>query len=415
MNLLETSYDLNNIFDIKKLLKDKEYQKECSVNVSDQGLYVLKYDRSNKNRKVSRDELETTLGRFRSIIVDEDGNVLCFAPPKSKTNMDIDTLFSQYDNNEFWVEETIEGTMINLFWQPSLGEWELSTRSQIGAKSKYNYESKNTFRYMFLETLNEMEIDLNDFDKNFCYSFILQHPDNKRVCKIEEKKVWLTNVYAMTNISCNTNNQGKVTPVPRNMLHNKLALIIKTPSCENILLPKVCYPENSNITKEDFKDLLKSHHDFNFPGYMINTKLDRIKFTNPEYNKIKYLKGNSPRLQYTYYELRKKGNVREYLKYFPENATIFNTFRNDLHNYTKKLHNCYVSCYIKKEKPIKEFPYQYKTHMYYLHQLYLENYKDTNEYMNKGKVVNYVNNLETPRLLHVINYDWDKYNKDNKV
>ena len=54
-------------------------------------------------------------------------------------------------------------------------------------------------------------------------------------------------------------------------------------------------------------------------------------------------------------------------------------------------------------------------HLRGLHQLYLENYKDTNEYMNKGKVVNYVNNLETPRLLHVINYDWDKYNKDNKV
>ncbi len=53
--------------------------------------------------------------------------------------------------------------------------------------------------------------------------------------------------------------------------------------------------------------------------------------------------------------------------------------------------------------------------MYYLHQLYLENYKDSNEYINKQKVIEYVNNLETPRLLHVINYNWEKYNKENNV
>lgn len=411
MNLLESSYNLNENFDIKKLIENEDYRKESCINVSEQGsYYVLKYDRSNNNRKLTREELENKLGVFRSVILDKNYNVVCFAPPKSKTNMDTNYLFDNYDSKKFWIEEIVEGTMINLFWIESSNEWELTTRSQIGAKSKYNYESKNTFRYMCLETMNEMEINLNDFDKNFCYSFILQHPDNKRVCKVEEKKLWLTNVYALSNITMNTNNNGKVTPVPRNMLHNKLNLIIKSPSYENILLPKVCYPENNEITKEDFNNLLSAYHDFNFPGYMINVDLDRIKFTNPEYNKIKYLKGNSPRLQYTYYELRKKGKVTEYLKYFPENANIFNTFRNDLHNYTKKLHNCYVSCYIKKEKPIKSFPYQYKTHMYYLHQLYLENYKDNNEFINKSKVIDYVNNLETPRLLHVVNYNWDKKN-----
>jgi len=416
MNLLENSYKLNDIFDIKKLLVDPVYQKECCINVSDQGHFVLKYNRiKSNNEQVSRSYLENELGRFRSVIVDKEGRVLCFAPPKSKTQVDINTLFENYDPKKFWVEEFIEGTMINLYWDSVLGEWELATRSQIGAKSKYNYESKNTFRYMFLETMNELGIDLNDFDKNFCYSFVLQHPDNKRVCKIINKNIWLVNVYALSDITTNVENGSKITPVPRNMLHNKLNLIIKSPSCENINLPRVCYPENSDITKESFEGLLNSYHDFNFPGYMINTELDRIKYTNPEYNKIKFLKGNSPRLQYTYFELRKKGKVREYLKYFPENSTLFNTFRNDLHNYTKKLHNCYVSCYIKKEKPIKEFPYQFKTHMYYLHQLYLENYKDSNEYINKQKVIEYVNNLETPRLLHVINYNWEKYNKENNV
>lgn len=400
-----SSCKLNDIFDIKRLLSDKEYQNECAITVSKQGVaYILKYDR----KKIFENELEGDLGLFRSVVVDEDGNILCFAPQKSiTTNIDISSIFSKYDSNDFWVEEIVEGTMINLFWWDLINDWELTTRSKLGAKSKYNYESKNTFRYMFLEAMNEMKIEFQDFDKKFCYSFILQHPDNKQICPIKEKKIILTNIY--------TCKDDIVTSVPRKMLHNKdkLKLMIKSPSGDNIVLPKVCYPENSELKEEEFNSLLNSYHNFNFMGYMINLPLKRIKFTNPEYKKVKYLKGNSPRLQYTYFELRKKGKVKEYLRYFPETATIFNTFRNDLHNYTKNLYNCYRSCYIKKEKPVKEFPYEYKTHMYYLHQLYLENYKDNNEYINLSKVISYINNLETPRLLHIINYSWDKYNKNN--
>ena len=42
--------------------------------------------------------------------------------------------------------------------------------------------------------------------------------------------------------------------------------------------------------------------------------------------------------------------------------------------------------------------------MYHLHQLYLENYKDNNDYINLQKVINYVNDLESPRLLYIVNY-----------
>lgn len=398
----EYSYKLNDIFDIKRLLIDEDYRKECNIIVSQQGiLYVLKYD-----RKMLNEDNWNTLGLFRSVIVTDTGNIVCYSPPKSDSYSDTEKLFSENNVSDFSVEEIVEGSMINLFWYDVINDWELATRSQIGAKSKYNYESKNTFRYMFLETMNDMNIDFNDFDKNFCYSFILQHPDNKRICNIKEKKLFLTNIYKISN-----NNYGEITPVPRKMMYDKLDLIIKPPTNKNILLPPLCNFSNeieNKLTKEIFDNILNSYHDFNFVGYMINLPLKRIKFTNPEYNKIKNLKGNSPRLQYTYYELRKQGKVKEYLRYFPGNSNLFNTFRNDLHNYTRNLYNCYKSCYIKKNKPVKEFPYQYKTHMYYLHQLYLENYKDNDEYINLQKVIEYVNNLETPRLLYIVNYTSNK-------
>ena len=43
----------------------------------------------------------------------------------------------------------------------------------------------------------------------------------------------------------------------------------------------------------------------------------------------------------------------------------------------------------KERKPVKEFHELKLT--YYLHQLYLEDYKDNNEYINLSKVINYIN------------------------
>ena len=288
------SYKLNEIFDIKKLLTDENYRKESNILVSQQGvLYVLKYD-----RKMLNENNLNTLGLFRSVIVNEEGRVLCYAPPKSIT-CDTEVLFSENHVPDISVEEIVEGSMINLFWYDTINDWELATRSQVGAKSKYNYESKNSFRYMFLETMNDLNLDFNDFDKNFCYSFILQHPDNKRICNIKEKKLYLTNIYTISN-----NNNQEITPVPRKMMYEKTNLIIKSPSSDNILLPPLCNFTNDEgsivFDKNIFDNILNSYHDFNFVGYMINLPSKRIKYTNPEYKKIKYLKGNSPRLQYTY-------------------------------------------------------------------------------------------------------------------
>ena len=129
------------------------------------------------------------MGLFRSVIVDSDGNVLCIAPPKS---IDFDcfsqtTLYEQCDFQEF-----MEGTMINVFWHKEQGEWEIATRSNIGARCRYNLDNEKTFRYMFLDAMNHSNIDFNMLDNKYCYSFTMQHPDNRIVIPITDKKLYLT-------------------------------------------------------------------------------------------------------------------------------------------------------------------------------------------------------------------------------
>ena len=131
---------------------------------------------------------------FRSIICDNNGKILSFAPPKA---MDFD-IFSQttlFEDCKF--QEFIEGTMINLFWDTTLNDWNMATRSNIGAKCKFNMDEEITFRHMFLEAMNATGIEFEYLEKNICYSFVLQHPKNRIVVPITVPNLYLVKTYIL--------------------------------------------------------------------------------------------------------------------------------------------------------------------------------------------------------------------------
>ena len=116
------------------------------------------------------------------------------------------------------------------------------------------------------------------------------------------------------------------------------------------------------------------------------------------------MKGNSTKLQYQYYSLRKLKKIQEFLKFYPEYTTDFEEFKNVLYNWTEKLYRNYRACYIKKEKPLKEYPFQYRIHMYNLHQIYLKHLRQQKLWVNKNVVKNHINNLDPGSLMYIINF-----------
>lgn len=78
--------------------------------------------------------------------------------------------------------------------------------------------------------------------------------------------------------------------------------------------------------------------------------------------------------------------------------------RNQLHKWTGNLYKNYIACYIRKERPLREFPYEFRHHMFEIHQLYMEKLRPMKSYVSKGVVVDYINNLHPARLMYVINY-----------
>jgi hypothetical protein len=152
--------------------------------------------------------------------------------------------------------------------------------------------------------------------------------------------------------------------------------------------------------------------DYNTVGLVLINKVtgERAKIRNPVYEQVRQLRGNQPKLQFQYLCLRKEGKVKDFLKFYPENKTDFSNFRDQVHLFTDTLLTNYISCYIKKEKPLKEFPEQFRTHMFKIHKTYMEDLKDKNMYVNNTVVINYVNNIVPAKLMYSLNFHMRKRN-----
>jgi hypothetical protein len=124
------------------------------------------------------------------------------------------------------------------------------------------------------------------------------------------------------------------------------------------------------------------------------------------------LRGNQSKLQYQYLLLRKEGKVGEFLKFYPENKKEFSGFRDQVHLFTDTLFNNYVSCYIKKEKQLGLFPDKYRTHMYNIHQKYINELKEDKKFVSNTFVQKYVNELHPSLLMFCLNHDLRKRKVD---
>jgi hypothetical protein len=110
--------------------------------------------------------------------------------------------------------------------------------------------------------------------------------------------------------------------------------------------------------------------------------------------------------------LRKEGRVRDFLNYYPENKKQFSQFRDQVHLFTDTLFNNYKSCYVKKEKPLKEFLQEYRTHMFHIHQKYINELRENNQFITNTFVQKYVNELPTTLLMYCLNLQMRKRNVD---
>ena len=343
---------------------------------------LLKYDKTYLTT-----DTYSSLGKIRSLI-HRNGNVLAYSPPKAMT---FDAFKSNFNISECYAEEFIEGTMINVFYDKDIDRWEIATKSSVGAKVSF-FDNVPMFSDMFYETCAFNKLDITQLDKAYSYTFVMQHPANRIVMPIIYPALFLIRAYKIDKFNIRVIDFGEI-------YNSSLGNYLLT--CN--IRPPFRYPITS------FDDLEKYFASMNtsyyYPGIMIyHSSGERTKMRNPTYESVRMLRGNQPKLQYQYLSLRKAGKVRDYLHYYPESKHAFARFRELVHKYTSALHTNYVDCYIKKMRPLKEYPSEYRTNMFMLHKLYLDELRVKKEYIDRVRVVEFVNNMEPAHLMHVLNH-----------
>jgi len=406
--MTSTRYILSDIKGFNEIVK-------CDVN----NLEILKLNKiesrtsNNSTYKVVRYDknflscdLVPTYGLCRSVIINSKNKVIGFAPPKSISS---EQFIQKYNENTPGVvfEEFVEGTMINVFWDDSIGldgGWEISTRNTVGATSSF-YKSKQskTFRDMFLEASYENNMSFNLLDKKYSYSFVVQHPENRIVVPFKSPQLYLVAVYSI-------NNDDDVITVDAYDSQQFKEFFSTT----SVKFPQI-------YTFHTYSDLIENSASMNtrydVVGVVLHNKLtgERSKIRNPVYEQVRNLRGNQPKLQYQYLSLRKEGKVGEFLKFYPENKKEFSGFRDQVHLFTNTLFSNYVSCYIKKEKPLKEFSDQYRTHMFNIHQTFINELREKKHFVTNTVVQKYVNEIHSSLLMYCLNFQMRKRNVDTIV
>jgi hypothetical protein len=395
--------------------KEKHTIDYSVINTKQSGNYVVvQYDKS----LLSFASPEVRL--IRSVICNDLNEVLSICPSKS---LPYEYFEKEIKYEDVIAEEFVDGTMINVFWDKNLGingSWEITTRSVVGAnisfyKSSCGKEKIPSFREMFLEAAKLNNLDFECLNKKYNYSFVLQHPNNRIVVPFIEPQLYLVQVHEIENILESVETSTQVQEI--NIYMIPMEEVKKFKIWENT---KIKFPEIYKNFKsyEELRERFASiNTPYNIMGVVLYDKntLRRTKMRNPVYEYVRRLRGNQSKLQYQYLCLRKEGKVSEYLNYYPENKKEFSYYRDLVHDFTCGLYKNYISCYIRKEKPLNEFSEQFKTHMFKIHQIYIEKLKPNNLYIKNNNIIEYVNSLHPNLLMYSINYAFRKRSEDIHV
>ena len=376
--LLNTNRSMD---DLLNLFKQK-YHLYVRYN-NDSDLYLIKYDRIKSKMG------EPLVRECRGVILTKEKRVLCFPPEKSIT---IEKMRGVVGNDiaNIRFEEHVDGTMINVFYNPVKERWEKSTRSRIGAVC--SWLCKETFAELFNEA--SKDFDLNLLDKELSYTFVLVHPKNRIVVKHTTPFISLVTVRKIHQHGYENLSLEEV----RESLHKK-GISVK--------IPKV-------YTFQTIDEMCEyvSHQDSRSQGVIIKYKYYRSKLRNKEYEFLKNLKGNTPHLTELYLHLRKDKKVKPFLKHFGEYKQKFNEFREEIHQITYRIYNWYVNVYINKYSERDEIPYEFKPHCANIHKIYIDgilNNKRTRISLNK--VISYVNGLPIYTIIFIRNKYVERVNK----
>jgi len=335
---------------------------------------IVRYDKAYHTTQTM------TNGFFRSVVWDTVTNrPVCVAPPKSCEQALIPCI--EQTTTPYRCEEFLEGVMVNAFLDAS-GTVKLATRSKMGATGIFY--SRRSFQDLLVDALQQKGIATIQGIKQILgthtfASFLLQHPEHRIVSRITVPSLYLIHRGSVSE-------DGTVT----------LQEINEGP----FAIPTVTVPET--MSPEALVIQLAEQRGWQWQGLVFkNGQGSRWRLRSKAYTMVRTLRGESPRQDVQFLNLRGKGMMETYLYYFPEEKDDMWELEGRLRNLTHTLYQQYVTVHIKHQMKFAELPPFWKPHIYSLHSLFLGTLKEKGHFIRKQEVIQYVNYLPIPRVLHL--------------
>jgi hypothetical protein len=326
-------------------------------------------------------------GIYRSVVLTyPEPRVLSFAPPKTVPFIHFKRLYPTW-TDDICTNEYIKGTMLQLFYDFRINEWEISTETAIGG---YEFKFNNTMRALFTATLGGMPDEslsslpfLDYLPKEMSYTFILQ-PSSDR----------LVDIYLVSVYKINTDGKNSISYVPNRIYEN-------WPEFANI---QGLFHFPKSILAHDYADLADIMCNNACRKVVITNTLTGVRsiLTTREYIRIDTMKRLADLNVYQFLCLNRMNKLHGFLYHFPKQRKPLMLAKDAYNMFIDQLHELYVNYYIHKTIGSIIAPYSYIIHQ--LHrQLYLPSLKTRSKAtVNKHAIQLFLNEQDPREVLHLM-------------
>ncbi len=344
--------------DIKEILINEPYN--FSIKETDK-LYMVSFtDLSDYTDNLTREANGVILDKENNNVVHFSFNK-CYDGIKNKNTEIIDCKYlkdfysNEVNEENIVIEEYNEGSLIKVYYFED--RWNISTSRTLEADKTY-WTSKKSFEELFNESVDEEFYDY--LDKDYCYTYLLIHPEIKMV--VDNKDI---NVKFVNKVNLNT-------------------------------FEECIYKEKQDITLEEATNSTNKNYIVYYTEE--NGKTVRIKLLNKEYIALKLLRGEIHDIGLRYLEVYE--DFGELMKSkFPQCKKKFEIIDTLLFKTSKYIQNLYFEKYVKKLEV--EIPKKFEITIRQLHY----NYRKTREYITIGKVKTHLINISNPKsIAYIIGY-----------
>lgn len=310
---------------------------------------------------------------FRSIVWNMDTNrPACISPRHGAP-------FSQTLATGWTAEELVDGVMINMFYDPKLENWHIASRTQLGATG--NFYGNRPFEALFHETCKVQGIDLTALPKDLCYSFVLNHPEERIVVPALYGTPTLTLVESY-RIDQATGGYTKVDA-----------------TFENVKKP-VTFPTLETLEGVVLYVAAREAADrHSFQGVILKTATGHTKLRSKLYMHARYLRGNQAKLPFHWLHLWSSSTYvfKSYLDIYPEEEVAAQGVIENFKGCTQQFHDLYVEIYKKHTLPLGSAPQKYRKLIWEARQQNIAAYFPV--------LRDFMNRQDTARKLWLINYE----------